>query len=180
MTFYIYNLQTDFSHWRFRHLLWNCPNMNVTGLQWWSVDIGSGDGLVPSGNKPSPEPMLTQICCHMASLGHNELISKLISRIDILSISCEIAPRWFVNLKSWLVSIGFGNVLMPMTPNHNLNQCWPNSVMPYGVTRPQWIHSLVPGRCGSHFKSVISRHVSIHENFLWNCCQVNARKHLWW
>ena len=25
----------------------------------WSVNIGSGNGLVPSGNKPLPEPMLT-------------------------------------------------------------------------------------------------------------------------
>ena len=25
------------------------------------VNIGSGNGLVPSGNKPLPEPMLTQI-----------------------------------------------------------------------------------------------------------------------
>ena len=47
--------------------------MNVTGLHWWAVSIGSGNGLVPSGNKPLPEPMLTQICHHMASLGHNEL-----------------------------------------------------------------------------------------------------------
>ena len=36
-------------------------NMNVTGLNWWSVNIGSGNGLVPSGNKPSPEPILTYI-----------------------------------------------------------------------------------------------------------------------
>ena len=27
----------------------------------WLVNIGSGNGLVPSGNKPLPEPMLTQI-----------------------------------------------------------------------------------------------------------------------
>ena len=40
---------------------WYCPNMNVTGLHWWSVNIGSGNGLVPSGNKPLPDPMLTQI-----------------------------------------------------------------------------------------------------------------------
>ena len=26
----------------------------------WLVNIGSGNGLVPSGNKPLPEPMLTQ------------------------------------------------------------------------------------------------------------------------
>ena len=31
------------------------------GLHWWSVNIGSGNGLVTSGNKPLPEPMLTQI-----------------------------------------------------------------------------------------------------------------------
>ena len=50
-----------FSDWWLRYLLWSCPNMNVTGLYWWSVNIGSGNGLVPSGNKPLPEPMLTQI-----------------------------------------------------------------------------------------------------------------------
>ena len=43
------------------------------GLHWWSVNIGSGNGLMPSGNKPLPEPMLTQISVEMASLGHNEL-----------------------------------------------------------------------------------------------------------
>ena len=41
----------DFNDWWLRHLLWNCPNMNVTGLRWWSVNIGSGNGLVPSDNK---------------------------------------------------------------------------------------------------------------------------------
>ena len=51
-----------------KDLSWNCPNMNVTRLQWWSVNIGSGNGLVPSGNKPLHEPMLTEISviiwCH--------------------------------------------------------------------------------------------------------------------
>ena len=51
----------DFSDWWLRHLLWNFPNLNVTGLHWWSVNIGSSNGLVPSGNKPLPEPMLTHI-----------------------------------------------------------------------------------------------------------------------
>ena len=55
------NSLADFSDWWLRHLLWNCPNMNVSGPHWWSVNIGSGNGLVPSGNKPLPEPMLTQI-----------------------------------------------------------------------------------------------------------------------
>ena len=38
------------------------------------VSIGSGNGLVLLGNRPLPEPMLTQLYGHhMASLCHNEL-----------------------------------------------------------------------------------------------------------
>ena len=37
------------------------PQMNDKGPFWRQVNIGSGDGLVPSGTKPLPEPMLTHI-----------------------------------------------------------------------------------------------------------------------
>ena len=42
------------------NLLCNCPQVIFTGPHWWKVNIGSGNGLVPSGNKPLPETMLTQ------------------------------------------------------------------------------------------------------------------------
>ena len=46
--------------------------MNVNGLCWWQVNIGSGNGLVPSGNKPLPELMFTQIyvaiLCNQATM----------------------------------------------------------------------------------------------------------------
>ena len=35
--------------------------MNATGLNFQYVNIGPGDGLVPSGNKPLPEPLLIQV-----------------------------------------------------------------------------------------------------------------------
>ena len=35
--------------------------MNATRPYQWQVNIGSGNGLVPSGNKPLPEPMFSQI-----------------------------------------------------------------------------------------------------------------------
>ena len=57
----IWNFQANFNDWWLRYLLQNCPQMNVTGPYWWQVIIGSGNGLVPTGNKPLPEPMLTQI-----------------------------------------------------------------------------------------------------------------------
>ena len=52
----------------FEHFLWNCPLVNATRLHWWLVSIGSGDGLVPSGIKPLPQPMLIYVtlCRHKA------------------------------------------------------------------------------------------------------------------
>ena len=64
----------NFKYINFKQILVidGCPNMNVIGLLWWSVNIGSGNGLVPSGTKPLPEPMLTQISvaiwCHYATM----------------------------------------------------------------------------------------------------------------
>ena len=47
--------------------------LNTTEPYWWQVNIGSGNGLVPSGNKPLPAPMLSQTMlqfavCHQASV----------------------------------------------------------------------------------------------------------------
>ena len=41
------------------YFLWNCYQVNATIPHWSLVNIGSGNGLVPSGNKPLPEPVLT-------------------------------------------------------------------------------------------------------------------------
>ena len=40
-----------------RGISWNWPQMSVIGPYWWWVNIVSGNGLVPSGNKSLPEPM---------------------------------------------------------------------------------------------------------------------------
>ena len=39
----------------------NRSEVHAREPHWWKVDIGSGNGLMPSGNKSLPEPMLTQI-----------------------------------------------------------------------------------------------------------------------
>ena len=38
------------------HFQWNCPQVKASRSHWWLVSIGSGNGLVPSGNKPLSEP----------------------------------------------------------------------------------------------------------------------------
>ena len=66
---------TDMSHgrcgWNFNCVIcWyrivNVVIMNATTPHWWSVNSGAGNGLVPSGTKPLPDPMwsssVTPIC----------------------------------------------------------------------------------------------------------------------
>ena len=63
-------------------------NMNVTGVYWWSVNIGSGNGLVPSGNKPLPNDD-PDLCHHMVSLDQNELIGVIVLVLqDIHHYNC--------------------------------------------------------------------------------------------
>ena len=79
-------------------------------------------------------------------------------------ISCEITLRWMpIDLnddKSTLVEV---MAWCRQATSHYLSQCWPRSVSPNGITRPQWVNgithsclnSLVPGRPGCHFKTAI-------------------------
>ena len=60
-----------FRHWQPRHHWWNCPQVDVTGPHCLLVNIGLGNGLVQSGNKPLPEPILTKtIWRHNATMSY--------------------------------------------------------------------------------------------------------------
>ena len=68
MKLMINNFQANFSYCWLKYLLWHCPQMNISGSYWWLVNVGSGNGLVPSAKKALPEPVLTHIfvaiSCH--------------------------------------------------------------------------------------------------------------------
>ena len=51
------NFQTQIKN---TNLLWNCSQSNATKPCWSLANVSSGNGVMPSGNKPLPEPMLTQ------------------------------------------------------------------------------------------------------------------------
>ena len=55
--------------------------------------------------------------------------------------SFEIALRWMwqdlTDDKSTLVEV---MAWCRQATSHYLNQCWPRSMLPYGVTRPQWVN----------------------------------------
>ena len=48
--------------------------MNANGPYCQQVNIGSGNGSVPSGNSHYPTNVDTDLSCHVASLGHSDLI----------------------------------------------------------------------------------------------------------
>ena len=48
--------------------------MNVTGPNWWWVNNGWANVSMLSGNRPLPEPVLTQIHVPMLSLGHSDFM----------------------------------------------------------------------------------------------------------
>ena len=63
---------------------------------------------------------------------------KLKSKISILSVSSEIAPRWMPeDLTDDKSTTGSGYGLVLSDTSHYLSQCWPRSLPPYGVTRPK-------------------------------------------
>ena len=75
-------------------------------------------------------------------------------------ISCEIALIWMsLDLnddQSTLVQV---MAWCRQATSHYLSKCSPRSMLPYGVTRPQWVNSLSPERYGGNFKWIILQHI---------------------
>ena len=55
----ISKFQTHFNNKYLKYFLWNGYQVNATKPHWSLVNLGSDNGLVPSGNKPLPELVLT-------------------------------------------------------------------------------------------------------------------------
>ena len=74
-----------------------------------------------------------------------KVIFQLISVIDGWSISCKILlklmPMDLTDGKSTLVPV---MAWCRQATSHYLSQCWPRSMPPCGITRPQWVNSLWP------------------------------------
>ena len=90
-------------------------------------------------------------------------------------ISCEFAVRWMlldiIDDKSTLVQV---MAWCRQATSHYLSQCWPRSLTPYAITRPQWVNwfcnwtlsfmkkdfnSSLPGQNGRHLQTVFQMHL---------------------
>ena len=71
------------------------------------------------------------------------IIYKLIPWTDTSCAACKIVERWIpqnsIDDKSTLVQV---MAWCRQATSHYLSQCWPRSMSPYGVTRPQWVNGV--------------------------------------
>ena len=86
-------------------------------------------------------------------------------------ISSEITLRWFSmdipDDTSTLVQVMAWH---HQTRSHYMSQCWPWSLMPYGVTRPQCVNTLRPEQNSPHFGNIFSHwSLVMHIILLVNC-----------
>ena len=115
----ISNFHTQIKDKYLEHFLWNCPQVNAIRLHWWLVNIGSGNGLVSSGNNPLPEQMLSH-----NELGHNEwthsgqLMHICISKLSLTIIGSNngLSPG-----RCWAIILTNAGILLigPLGTNFN-------------------------------------------------------------
>ena len=92
-----------------------------------------------------PVSWLTWILTHwplrdVVALNFKSVISECMLRIKLMSTSCKNIwwmPQETFDNKSKLVQV---MAWCHQATSHYLNQCWPRSMSPSGVTRPQWVN----------------------------------------
>ena len=84
--------------------------------------------------------------------------------IDGWGISGEIALRWlsldFTDDKSTLVQV---MAWCRQAASHYLSQCWPRSMLPNGVARPQWVNKMIPEYCQMRIAHNLNRPLNIDQ-----------------
>ena len=154
------------------HVLRNCPHVNATRPHWWSINIASGNGLVLSGNKPLPEPMLNQI----SEVIWRHIINTLGPRRNEQNFAYDICKRIFFNENVW-ISVKISLKFVPKGSINNIPalvqiMAWrrpgdkplSEPMMVYlqthiCVTRPQWVK---PQFC----TKFISRNITPYLHFM--------------
>ena len=95
----------------------------------------------PPWEHPPHHPHLTHWPTGRFEQIFRQVIFQLISVTDGWGISCKIALRWMpldlTDDKSTLVQV---MAWCHQATSHYPSQCWPRSMSPNGVTRPQWVN----------------------------------------
>ena len=71
-------------------------------------------------------------------------IFNLVLLIGIFTSSKDNALRWMPRDLTDRSTLVLAMAWCRQATSHYLSQCWPSSMLPYGVTRPQWVNSSPP------------------------------------
>ena len=146
--------------------------LQITITSWKKVSpVQSKVWMFESGKfpkKPSPQQYREPIPYQFNSLVPGRLgchfktaIFNLVLLIGFFRSSDDYAPRWMPwDLTDDESTLGQVMVWCRQATSHYLSQCWPSSMSPYGVTRPQWVNSVAPRRCSCNLKSGIFKLIS--------------------
>ena len=113
--------------------LCNCPPMDATGLYWRYVNIGSGNGLVPLGNKPLPEPMLSQI---------NVAICVTRPQWIFKDVNIDVHRSLFFSVL-WINHVTY-NIIDQFNHHGGITRpAFVSSTLPYSLTELNYVHDNV-------------------------------------
>ena len=91
----VIEFQTQLGDWYLEYSNIHHWGMNATWSCWWQDNIGSGNGLVLSGNKPLPDPMFTKISWrHMVLQGHIELTDPMLTFLSFGPSQTNFSEMW--------------------------------------------------------------------------------------
>ena len=148
--------------------------MNATGSRWCSVNIGSSNSLVPSGNKVLPEPIFTKF--HNAMWVHMAIKSSIpLPRLNvhICYTSLLVDNFW---LSKNLIIFQIQNSISLTQVSNDLSRFWlywcglhTNRRNP---ERPSWHLSPIIPICLSICNFCIMRQLSCY--IQWSSCVLNA------
>ena len=112
--------------WKFCILISISLSMFVRD-NWGLINIGSGNGLVPSGSKPLPEPMMTKInlLCPSDVIWHHRSESTL---DQVMAIQCQainsLRPSDAICRHISESTLAQVMACCLTAPSHYMNQCW--------------------------------------------------------
>ena len=131
--------------------------MNACGLYWWWINIGkvmawccqaTSHYLIqcrPSSMWPygitRPQWLINSLAPGRFQFTFSLVIFKLILVNGGWGISYEIALRWMpLDLTADKSTLVLVMAWCRQATSHYLSQYWPRSMLPNGVTRPQWVN----------------------------------------
>ena len=126
-------------------LLKQFPNLPHSLQRMFGIKYKTITGIAPP-YKIHTGPFLSKRCIDTLAPGRcgsnlKCIILKFIFCVDIRSIAGGIVVRWKLqHLTDYLSTLVQVMAWCHQAPSHYLSQCWPWSMTPYSVTRPQWVN----------------------------------------